>query len=312
MPPQEWPDPARERLILSSMVTLGVLFGTFLPYLLFFTPVPLAVLITRHGLRTGLSTAFLSSVFVGVATQTPFTALMVLLVLGLGVVVGEALRDGLSLRQTLVVGWLVMLAALLLPYLVPNLLGLDMGEITRSWEQNIRKALEMTVGAGLTAEQVKELSDMARLIYPSMLALSTGGITLVDYWIVSRWLHRLGKEVPAFPPFARWRFPWYVAWFFIIGSGLSLFPDIFAAAFWRALAANLQVVAGCIFFVQGLALVWFFLGRWRVHPLVKALVIGALSFMPYLMQLLVLAGLLDTWFDFRRIDHRRPANRRQG
>jgi uncharacterized protein YybS (DUF2232 family) len=308
MPPQAPMQFYRERFALSSTVTLGAIMGTFIPYIMYFTPVPLAVMVVRHGLRSGISTAFFTSLLVGVATQTPLSMLMVLLILGLGVVFGEALRNGFTLRQTLMVGWLAMMVAQMMPYYVaPNLMGTDiMGEILTYWEENLHKAVWWMDGQTIDPEKTAMLLQQIRIIFPAMIALSAAALTLANYWFTGRWLKRLGVNVPATPPFSHWRFPWYFAWVYIIGVALTLLPGDLMSPLLRV-AANLQVIAGVIFFVQGLALAWFFFNKLRIRRFLKvALIALGLILITYLFQPLVLLGLMDTWFDFRRLKYTRP------
>ena len=307
MPPSQAPDLSREKRVLSSSITMGALLGVFVPYLLFLLPAPLAVLIARHGLRAGITTAAVSAVAVGIATWHPLTALMVLLVLGLGVTIGEALRDGLSLRQTLLIGWLVMIITQLLPYYAASsLLGFDIvAETERLWLQNMQKALEFG-GQTVTEQQVAETANQVKTVFPAMIILSAGFLTLVNYWLTRRWMRQLGAEIRAIPPFSRWRFPGYFAWAYILGLGCELLQQYVDIPVLESLSTNLQLVAGTILMMQGLALAWAYLARLRTPKLLIAVVLVIASVMlPYLMQVFILIGLLDTWFDLRRIGRKR-------
>lgn len=291
---------ARERVTLAIITVLTALLGTFLSSLLFMSPVPLAILVFRHGLRPGIVTALSTGIIVAVSAQHPMAMLLVLLVLGLGVAIGEALRDDFSLGQTLVVAWAASLLTFVVLYLVSYyVLGIDMVEVTvQMWlEQLMRLAGEPT--GMFTDADLAKLAAELRTMLPGMTILASVGIATFDYWLIGRWLIRLGSAVPWFPPLEQWRFPWFFAWGYIAGLGLPLLNDLIRWPWLMPLAINLEVVFRFVFLVQGVAVLWFFLRKWRVRRFKTVLMITLAILAP---RLLVFVGLLDSWFDLRRID----------
>lgn len=116
------------------------------------------------------------------------------------------------------------------------------------------------------------------------LSLSVGG-----HW---------GIALPPVLPFRLWR-PWEQLIWVLIGA-LALY--LVGSGSVADLAANLMLVMGAIYAVQGLALLRFYLWRRRVSRLVEVLIYLGLFFSERL-GLITLAGLglLDTWFDWRHL-----------
>ncbi len=112
---------------------------------------------------------------------------------------------------------------------------------------------------------------------------------------------RLGLSLPSPLPLLLWR-PWEeLIWVLIAALGLSLLGDGLLAD----LGLNLIVLMGIVYAVQGLAVLRFFALRQRVPALVELLFYVGLFFVAGLAFLLLAGlGLLDTWFDWRRL---RPA-----
>jgi uncharacterized protein YybS (DUF2232 family) len=291
----------RERLILIFITLITAVLGTIFSSMLVFAPAPLAVLLYRHGLRSGISTALLSGLVVGGLMQHPIPMILVLFVLGLGVAIGEAWRDGLTLRQTLTVGWGAAFLAFAAFFIVSKLVfGIDLlDEALKLWVEQLGRIGTVGGALPLSEAELAKISKHLRTVWPGMMAMSSACICFANYWLAGRWLLRLGADVPWFPPFAHWRFPWYFTWGYIAGIGLPLLPAGLQTSWLLALAANLEMIFRFVFAVQGLAVVWFYLSRWGVRKWVT-IIIAVLS--TILMPVLVFVGLLDSWFDLRRLD----------
>ena len=148
--------------------------------------------------------------------------------------------------------------------------------------------LRAMIDAGLRAQPAIE---MATLLLTFVLAYRLSeGLAL-----------RLGLSLPAPLPLPLWR-PWEeLIWVLIAALGLSLLSDGLLAD----LGLNLIVLVGILYGVQGLAVLRFFAQRRRVPLWVELLFYVGLFFVTGLAGLafLLLAGLglLDTWFDWRRL-----------
>lgn len=120
-------------------------------------------------------------------------------------------------------------------------------------------------------------------------------------------MYRLGQvgggwlklELPPATPFRNWR-PWaLLIWVLIAGLGLVLGTQGLAAE----LGLNLMVVSGALYALQGLALVRFCCWRLGVSGWMEGFLYLTLGFTAGLSTLLLAGlGLLDTWFDWRRLD----------
>jgi hypothetical protein len=69
-------------------------------------------------------------------------------------------------------------------------------------------------------------------------------------------------------------------------------------AFGTSVEVNLKVVINVIFFIQGLATAWWWMGSRKWRAPVKVLVTVILLF-PLFSMLLVAVGVGDVWFDLR-------------
>ena len=119
---------------------------------------------------------------------------------------------------------------------------------------------------------------------------------------MARLAPRLELVLPDPLPLPLWR-PWdELIWVLIGALGLGLLSDGLLAD----LALNLLVLMGILYGAQGLAVLRFFAQRQGVPLLVElSFYLGLFLVVGLAFMMLAGLGLLDTWFDWRRL---RPAS----
>ncbi len=145
--------------------------------------------------------------------------------------------------------------------------------------------------------QQEEIAEQALKIVPAAFglgALGYSGLLLVLTWLVSRLL-RLKVGLIKWPPFGRWRLPFYLVWILVFGLGLF----ITRISGLTTVGLNLALAVGTLFSIQGAAVQWTMTGKFMGPlPRVLYLLVAGFLFFP-----LVVLGLADQWRDFRKLDH---------
>jgi uncharacterized protein YybS (DUF2232 family) len=108
----------------------------------------------------------------------------------------------------------------------------------------------------------------------------------------------MGAKIPWFPPFAHWRFSPHFTWGYLGGILLPMLAARLQAPFLVPIAVNFEVVFRFVFLVQGAAVFWFYLNRWRVRKPVGVILVALTMLVP---PFPIVIGLLETWFDLRRL-----------
>ncbi|MBO8141084.1 MAG: DUF2232 domain-containing protein [Firmicutes bacterium] len=328
--PPHGPGGSVDGAVLAAAAVLMAVLGAVSPLPLWgLSPAPLAALVYRHGYRAGIvSAAFV--VIVAGALQGPLlaelepilpsgterpallSAMAVPVTVGLlGLVIGGAWREGVAAGPTF---WLGLGAALFpgaaLWTLVRVIERVDLvGLVIDVWVALLETAADQAAGGPLAPEAARSLQEAAaswkqafaeaRPLFPGMMASYAVPWAFVNM-AIARWLlQRLGEAPPWFPPFSRWRFPWPVALGFVAGQGLLLGAAITGSRLMEIAGGNLNVFFSVLFTVQGLAVGWHWLKRRRVPPLLGAVMLGIVWFA--LPNVPPWAGVLDTWFNFRRL-----------
>lgn len=299
-----------EGAMLAAITVVLTLLGVyFFGYLLFITPVPIAVLVYRHGLRSGILVSITAAVVSGIFGSM-ITTVVFLLVFGLiGIAIGGALYEGFSAPKVMAVGTAVSLGAFLLLGLVASLF-FDANLIDETF-QMLRESFERTFSLydrfGIDSSQMlgglslDRLLATMRMVLPSTLLMSAVVLSFVNFALTRLVLRRIGsRDIPWFTPFKNWRYPWYLAWGYIAAKGLLVYIQLTGNESALGLTLNLEIIFNYIFMIQGLAIAWFFFDQWGLNrPIRILLLFFALN--PRLAQVVVLLGVLDTWLDFRRL-----------
>lgn len=151
-------------------------------------------------------------------------------------------------------------------------------------------------------EQLQQLIEMMLALFPGMAFLSMLFVAVAGYKIACGVGQRLQMNVPPPTPMRQWRLWDGMIWGLIGALGFVLVLE----GSWRTLGANVLVVMTALFAVQGLALVRHALWRLGIQRFLEIVIYGLLMFTSGIsFVVLGLLGLMDTWFDWRRLGHAR-------
>ena len=172
-------------------------------------------------------------------------------------------------------------------------------------EQLAGQLTEQLEGMGMQAVEggysLRQMIDSVLRVQPAIEFIVLLLTAILAYRVGLWGAQRLGLVLPPARPFHLWR-PWEELIWVLIGA---LVMCLIGAGLLEDLALNAAMVMLILYAVQGLAMVRYYILRLGIaRPL--ELLFYILLFFTLGLALLVLAGLglLDTWFDWRRL---RPA-----
>lgn len=151
-------------------------------------------------------------------------------------------------------------------------------------------------------EQLEHLVELTLKLLPGMAYVSLLFVAVLGYRLAQGLGDRLNTPLPAATPLRQWRMWESCIWVLIAALAGLLTGDGMV----RDLAINVTLVFGLLFATQGLALVRHLMWRLGAQRFLEVLVYTLLAFTSGLsLMFLALLGLGDTWFDWRRIGHRK-------
>ncbi|MGA2937917.1 MAG: DUF2232 domain-containing protein [Syntrophobacteraceae bacterium] len=184
------------------------------------------------------------------------------------------------------------------------------GEIVRLIEQDLRGAISAALKqVGSSSPETRELEskllDTVPLIVrimPGVLMACTLGICWLNLLVSLRYCRAAANEFCDREKLILWKAPERIVWF-VIASGLILLLPVGDL---KLAAINLLIVTGTIYFLQGVAIVAFYLERWKLPVYVKGFVYAVVFLQQLASMATVALGLFDVWFDFRK-PRKKPA-----
>lgn len=162
----------------------------------------------------------------------------------------------------------------------------------------IREILEeLDAGAGVSREELVSVIATLVAMLPGTVFAATVMISWFNLLLARRFCRTRGVALPAWKPWSQWKSPEVLVWA-VIGSGFALMLPSSTGRIW---AANLLIALGAVYLLHGFAVVVFYCDRWRVPALLRGIVYAVVFLQQVVSLAVVLLGLFDTWFDFRRL-----------
>lgn len=303
-----------EGALLAAISVILSLFTIYFPILGSFTslflPVPIIILGLRHSIGTSILSAVVASIVVGMISG-PVQGITVLLGVGLiGVAMGWALGKDMSAAKIMLIGTgASLISKIALIFLTMTVMGINplQEEIVA-----MRESLEYVTGLyskmGMDPAALDKLTksfgsmlDLLVITFPAILLLASAMDTFMCYYMTKLVLGRLGQKIKDLTPFYLWRLPDYTIPVALGGVLMGLLENYWPVKVLGTVSANIVAISLFCFWIQGFALLAFFLGKYKVSKIMRVFVVFLAFFNPFFSQLITIAGAGEIVFNFRRI-----------
>ena len=305
--------PLTEGGLLAALTVVIAIASVYVPlvgpFIALLWPLPLAVLVLRHGMRQGFMAMLVAGAALAMLIE-PMIALRLVAAYGpLGLMLGYGYRKGLSGLKLFPLAFLAAVAGELV------VLGLIFAVFGNNpfamLMDGLKSAFDSTFAlyeqAGMPAEEIEAgraqidtglllMSQLGPLLIVLLGLLDAG----VAFFFGGKILHRLGHEVPQLPPFADWRLPKafaYIVGFAMVGlywGGTRQIEWLYQAAL------NADMLALFAGLIQGLALMATVMNKFKVTGFWRWLFYLLILLNGLFAQILAFTGLFDMVFDYRR------------
>ncbi len=299
--------------LLAAVTVIMALIAVYVPILgiaaVILWPLPMIVLIVRHGIRWGVMAAVVAGVLTAILVE-PMIALRLLIAFAPGgIALGIGYRKKLSGTNVFLMGLAVSMVskalALGLAFWVtgihPFAMQFDM------MDQSFEKSVEMYQSMNMTPEQIAAAREnftanmaMVRQLLPLVVILMGVLDTAVNFIVGSKVLKRLGNEVAMFPPFIEWRLSSFFAYlygFSIIGM---YWGSTRSVALLYQVSFNANMLATMAGILQGLVIYECVMKRFNISKILNTVLLVFIFFNGVLLQILSFVGIFDMVFDYRK------------
>ncbi len=305
--------PMTESGLLSAITVIMALIAVYLPVLgmaaALLWPLPVVVLVVRHGLRWGVMAAVVSAVIMAILIEPTLAARMLIAFAPVGLMLGFGYRRGWSavrvfaavLGTSIAAKILALLLVLALTNINPLDMQVDMLKDSFSTSADIYRSMNVDEAQLAVMEQDFDKSmQLVSLLMPLVVIMMGFLDAFVNFVVANRVLRRLGHRVPELVPFTEWRLPQAVLYLFgfaLVGmywGGSREIPLLYQISF------NANMFAMFIGIVQGVSLLWYAADRWHLGKAVRFCVLAFILLNGILAQIVAFTGLFDMLFDYRR------------
>jgi len=288
-----------------------------------FAPLPLAIVVKRRDLKTGALAFLVACLFFYFVSHASLPDFIMILQAGLlGLLLGMLFKNNISTGRSITFFIFSAAALTLISFSIIfwttkiNMFVLNQ-ESRQAMEQIIGSYLNMgTAEVPLTQENVqtvKETVNLASQLLPANWVIWSMITSFITYILSFRLLSKLGSNVPAWLPFTRWHFPWYLIWLLIAGLAMILAGDYFNWSPVSLIGKNIFCVAGFIYFLGGLSVGVYFTVKWKFSLVIKLLLLlMGVFYAPVTLAFLVILGIFDTFINLRHVVESGGSQHREG
>jgi uncharacterized protein YybS (DUF2232 family) len=185
--------------------------------------------------------------------------------------------------------------------------GQDMGKyLADDMQKKIDAGLAEAAKKGATAQDLALIKSSAAMFvirpFPAWIIISTAFLVFLVYFIVRLYaLNKYGIS-DGMPPFELWRIPEPVMWALIACMGALVFSNMIKIKPVIETAYNGLFILAAVYFTAGLAVVSYLFIKYKVSWPAKFFFYLMLVLWSILGIIVILGGVLDTWFNFRKLE----------
>lgn len=275
-------------LLILTLINIYIPFLSILVLIVW--PIPIAVITLKYDLNTTAGVIAISALINGVLFS-PMMGLLAVIGYGLiGFVIGSSLKEEIKPLNTLIFTVLsVLLSHILLLFISKYLMGINFQSIINE----INTIIGQTSNMGME-EMLNSQLQLLQKIFPALIAISAIITGCLNYYATTWYINKAGFDKPTFKNIKYWALP---RWVIAIGIVVSLIlkRNIFFV--------NLNIVLLFLTLIQGYAVSIYFIDKKTKNSIIKVIFTAVVIFVPLLPPVLVLVGLVDFWFDLRKINN---------
>lgn len=298
--------------VLAAVTVILTLIGVYVPLLgvvaVLLWPLPLIVVIVRHGLKWGIMTAVVSGILIAMLIEPMVAVRMFISFAPGGIALGIGYRRRWASTSVFTTGLIVSMiskcAALGLIFVLTGIQPFT-GQI-EMMEQSFGKSAEMYQSFNMSPEQIEAAREnftnnmsLVKQLLPLVVILMGVLDTSINFIVGGKVLKRLGHTVAAFPRFAEWRLSPFFAYLY----GFSLIGMYWGTTrsmeLLQQVSFNANMLATMAGILQGLVLYQCMTAKYRVSKFMGTIGLFVIFFSSILLQMLAFIGIFDMVFDYR-------------
>ncbi len=300
-----------ESAIVTALMVVFALVGIyFLGIIIILYPIPFIVLGLRHGTRYNILSLIMSSLVVGILINIMLGIFLFIFFGFMSISLSYMIKRKYRHSHTLIFTTFILLLSTLIAIAMFNYIaGISfISELENFINQARNISYESITNMELSVYQLEQMKQMVKLMYELLILLipftiitTSLFIAYINFWLSIFILRRLGNKSTEVPKFKRLRLPSNIILGTLVLIGGALLIRYLEIFYYETLLINIIFLLILVFFLQGLAVLAFFIDKLRINKVFKIIIILLVMINLFLIIIIVLVGVLDTLFDFRKI-----------
>ncbi|MFW5998834.1 MAG: DUF2232 domain-containing protein [Halanaerobiaceae bacterium] len=273
-------------------ILLFTFLNTFIPvlgvFVFFLWPLPVIYIFVKYGMEDTVKLIVIAALINGILLS-PFMGLVTIIGVGfIGFIIGGFLKEDFPPFYTLLGSIGVGLVSQIIILIITRyILGLDLNFLINELYTLLQESPEIAQ----YEEIIKTQIEMIRKIYPSLVIISSIFTGSIHYYLSVWYLNKKGFDFKTYLSLKYWHFPRIVSLGIVITLMFS--NNIFFN--------NLNILLLFLSMIQGFAVGLYYLESKDLGKFIKIFYVISVFIIPLLPLLLALLGLIDMWFNLRRL-----------
>lgn len=301
---------AEAGIITALTIILALIGINIFSIVILLYPVPFIILGFRRNIRYSILSIIVSSFVLGILIDL-FTGVFMLLLFGpLSVIFVYLLNKKEKSHKILIITTVVFFISILIVILLSGyIFGVSFVEhMELSLNKAFKVQLDMIKNMSLTNYEMSKIKNMMGMIedymiaiLPAALIVFSGFVAYINYLVSGAVLRRIGNRNIHVPRFKYFRMPSNSILGILIIFIATWIIKYFKMLYYHTIFLNVMIIVLFILFIQGLAVLVFYLDRKKTNKFIKGIIL-VLSVMYIPMWLLVsFIGLMDSLINFRKV-----------
>jgi len=200
-----------------------------------------------------------------------------------------------------------MLAGLL--FIIKSKSGHNVIEFVYSeLNRNLDEILIMEEKSGVPKQRIFFLRNLFENFIiktvPSWIICAEFFLIFLNYFVVRIYMTKKYNIDDGMKPFTLWKIDERAIWMLIICLSVFILDKIIHNNLIFTIGLNGAFIMANIYFLAGLSIAAFFLAKYSVPLFLQFFIYVLILMWSGLSLIIILTGILDTWFNFRRIENR--------
>nr|WP_312578315.1 DUF2232 domain-containing protein [Sedimentibacter sp.] len=305
-----------EAAMISGILVLFAYISTFLiSLLMFFYPIPAIILAKRRGVKYAVLSLAAADIIITMLLGIQIGISFAVLFSPLAIALSYGICKDENPNKTIMYGaiaFMVSFVAMIL--LMQFVMGINfvqqLVEMTKE-SFNMSKEMLLKTAGDTNSDKFKETlkyfeetgTAMVTFVshqFPSMLISASVVTSAVNYFAVGKIAKRFSIDIRKHEGLSNFSFP---NTFILAMAGLLLISYLLGVfkVNVNVIQMNLFMICYMAMFIQGFAVVKFYLIKWNVNKIGRTLILISILLMVGFAQILALVGIVDLVFDIRKI-----------